>query len=510
MRLLFSNWMLANDNNANLVINEIFYGVLAFVLVVLIICLVVIMKNYSRRIDVQKNVVKSNKQLEENLSDANDELDSIKQERDSLREKYEELKKLKDKLYIVAYNDRLTNLPNRHALTEMIDNTIATLRKDEKFVLVHIDLDDFKSVNDKLGHSYGDVLILDVSYRLKEAIDENDYLARFGSDEFMVFSQNIDDIAQYDKKIKKIQKVFAYPFVISGREFFVTISAGVVVAPKDGKTTSLLMRNADLAMYEAKNMGKNTYCYYEDSIGEKYAQRLILQSEIAKGIENNEFDVFYQPVVNVKDNKVDMYEALLRWKHPQKGIITPNMFLATAISTGQINKLGEIVLDKVFDTIQEKKCLVSVNLSNREFFNNDLITTIERASRNKERVLDKLYIEIKEKTLIEDVDTAKAIINRLKMLGVKVIIDNFGINLTSLTCINSVEISMIKIDKSFLDAAMFEESYKVLIEGIIKLTQSLGIASAIEGVEDIEQLKLLESVNCKKAQGFYFGKPDNI
>lgn len=510
MRLLFSNWMLANDNNANLVINEIFYGVLAFVLVVLIICLVVIMKNYSRRIDVQKNVVKSNKQLEENLSDANDELDSIKQERDSLREKYEELKKLKDKLYIVAYNDRLTNLPNRHALTEMIDNTIATLRKDEKFVLVHIDLDDFKSVNDKLGHSYGDELILDVSYRLKEAIDENDYLARFGSDEFMVFSQNIDDIAQYDKKIKKIQKVFAYPFVISGREFFVTISAGVVVAPKDGKTTSLLMRNADLAMYEAKNMGKNTYCYYEDSIGEKYAQRLILQSEIAKGIENNEFDVFYQPVVNVKDNKVDMYEALLRWKHPQKGIITPNMFLATAISTGQINKLGEIVLDKVFDTIQEKKCLVSVNLSNREFFNNDLITTIERASRNKERVLDKLYIEIKEKTLIEDVDTAKAIINRLKMLGVKVIIDNFGINLTSLTCINSVEISMIKIDKSFLDAAMFEESYKVLIEGIIKLTQSLGIASVIEGVEDIEQLKLLESVNCKKAQGFYFGKPDNI
>lgn len=510
MKLLLSNWMIANDNNTNLIINEVFYGVLAFVLVVLIICLVVIMKNYSRRVDVQNNVVKSHKKLEENLSDANDELDNIRQDRDSLLEKYEELKKLKDKLYIIAYNDRLTNLPNRQALTEMIDNTIATLRKDEKFVLVHIDLDDFKSVNDKLGHSYGDELILDVSYRLKEAIDENDYLARFGSDEFIVFSQNIDDITEYDKKIKKIQKVFAYPFVISGREFFVTISAGIVVAPKDGKTTSLLMRNADLAMYEAKNMGKNTYCYYEDSIGEKYAQRLELQSEITKGIENDEFDVYFQPIVTVKDSNVEMYEALLRWNHPNKGLITPEVFLSTAISTGQINKLGEIVLEKVFNTIENKKCKVSVNLSDREFFNNDLIATIERTSRNKENVLNNLYIEIKESTLVENIEVTKSIINRLKMLGIKVIVDNFGVNLTSLTCINAMDISMIKIDKSFLDAAMFEKSYEVLIEGIIKLADSLGIVSSIEGVEDVEQLNLLDSVNCKRAQGYYFGKPGII
>lgn len=508
MWLLLSNLMVADSGQFNTIINEIVYGVLAFVLVVLIICLVFIMKNYSHRVDAQKNVEKSHKKLEEALSGTNDELEEIKQERDSLQEKYDELKKVKDKLYSIAYNDRLTNLPNKQSLIEMIDNTIATLRKDEKFVMVHIDLDNFKNVNDKLGHSYGDELILDVSYRIKEALDENDFLARYGSDEFIVFSQNIADVAEYDNKIKRIQKVFAYPFVISGREFFVTISAGIVVAPKDGKTTSLLMRNADLAMYEAKNMGKNTYCYYEESIGEKYAQRLELQSDITKGIENKEFDVFYQPIVYVADNKVNMYEALLRWHHPNKGLLLPGDFLSTAISTGQISLLGEIVLDKVFDTIQKEKCLISVNLCSREFYNNELISIIEKTSRNRTEVLSKLYVEIKEDVLMENIELAKSVINRLKMLGVKVVIDNFGLNLTSLTMLNSVDISMIKIDKSFLDAAMFDESYRILIEGIIKVANHLGIGSVIEGVEDATQLTLIKNVECKNAQGFYLGKPE--
>ena len=510
MSFLLNNWLTTQNGQSQVLINEIIYGVLAFVLVVLIICLVVIMKNYSHRVDAQKNVVKSNKKLEEDLTGVNDELENIRQEKDALIDKYEELKKVKDKLYAIAYNDRLTNLPNRQSILEMVDNTIATLRKDEKFVLVHIDLDDFKSVNDKLGHSYGDELILDVSYRLKEALDENDFLARYGSDEFVVLSQNIDDVTQYDNKINKIQKVFEYPFVISGREFFVTISAGIVVAPKDGKSTSLLMRNADLAMYEAKNMGKNTYCYYEDSIGERYAQRLELQSEITKGIEGEQFEVVYQPIKNVSNKEVEMYEALIRWNHPGKGVLNPDVFLPTAISTGQIILLGEIVFNKVFDIIQKEQCLISVNLSNREFFNNDLISIIEKASRNRNQVLGNLYVEIKENILVENIENARNIINRLKMLGIRVIIDNFGLNLTSLTALSSVDISMIKVDKSFLDAAMFEENYRIMIECIIKVAESLGIKSAVEGVEDVEQLALLENVKCKSAQGFYFGKPQNL
>lgn len=510
MKVLFDSILSSQVNETQSFMNEVFYGILAFVLIVLIICLVIIMRNYSHRVDAQKSAIKSNKKLEENLTGVNEELEQLKAEKEALSEKYHELKKLKDKLYAIAYNDRLTNLPNRQALIEMIDNTIVTLRKDEKFVLVHIDLDDFKKVNDKLGHSYGDELILDVSHRLKEAIDENDYLARYGSDEFVIFSQNIDDISEYEQKIKKMQKVFGYPFIISGREFFVTISIGIVVAPKDGKTTSLLMRNADLAMYEAKNNGKNTYCYYEESIGERYAGRLQMQSEITNAIENEEFDVVYQPVITASDKKVSMYEALLRWNHPDKGILMPKDFLSTAISTGQISKIGEIVLKKVVDTIVLKKCKVSVNMSLREFYSSDFIGMIERVSEDNKEALNNLLIEIKEETLLDNPEKAKQIIGELKSLGIGVIIDNFGISLTSLTSLNSLDVSMVKIDKSFLDAAMFEESYKILIEGIIKMCDSLGIASAVEGIEDALQMELIDEVKCKNCQGFYYGKPDII
>lgn len=490
--------------------NKVIYGFVYALLLLLLVMLIIIISNYSKRIKKYEGMG-ANNSVKDKVDDESDEVERLLKENQSLNEKIEDLKKNRDKFYALAYNDKLTNLPNKNALCELIDSTITTLRKDEQFILVHIDLDNFKTVNDKLGHSYGDELILDASHRLMEALDENDYLSRIGSDEFIILSQNIGDIADYEEKIKKFQKVFAYPFIISGREIFITISMGVVVAPKDGKNTGLLLRNADLAMLEAKNNGRNTYCYYGEQIGEKYAQKLEMQSEITRAIENGEFQVFYQPVIDFSESRnVDEaeFEALLRWNHPDKGLLLPEEFLPVAIKTGQIISICEIVLDSVFERLsREKNARISVNLSNREFFSGVLIDMIKTRVEKYDIDTSHLELELKEDIFSDKSMNAMPLIEELKAMGINIIIDNFGVKLASMTAIGISEISKIKIDRSFVDAAMFEESYRLMIEAIIKVGDSLGIKTIAEGVESIEQEKMLKSVKCKCFQGFYYGAP---
>ncbi len=507
MGLLFSDETFAA---AGLNYNTAIYGFVYILLSVLLIMLVIIIRNYSKRISMYENM-SAEEGKKEIVHENSDEYEKLLQENQSLNEKIEELKKNRDRLYTMAYNDKLTNLPNRHALCELIDSTITTLRKDEQFVLVHIDLDNFKSVNDKLGHSYGDELILDASHRLMEALDENDYLSRIGSDEFIILSQNIEDIADYEEKIRKFQKVFAYPFIISGREIFITISMGIVVAPKDGKNTGLLLRNADLAMLEAKNNGRNTCCYYGEQIGEKYAQKLEMQSEITKAIENGEFQVYYQPVIDFSPdrNKQEAeYEALLRWNHPEKGLLLPEQFLPVAIKTGQIVLICEIVLDNVFERLaREADTKISVNLSNREFFSGNLIDMIKIRVEKYNIDASRLELELKEDIFADESLNTMPLIEKLRSMGIEIIVDNFGVRLASMTALGISDISKIKIDKSFVDAAMFEETYKLMIEAIIKVSDSLGIKTIAEGVESVEQEKMLKSVKCKCFQGFYYGAP---
>ncbi|MBE5935130.1 MAG: EAL domain-containing protein [Lachnospiraceae bacterium] len=468
-----------------------------------------------------KKSVKIQKGLETKIATLQEEIDNINSERDilvgeykSILDKYDATKKKKDKLHKLAYNDSLTDLPNRIALQEVIDSAFATVRKDEKFILMHIDLDNFKIVNDTLGHTFGDELILDVSHRIKEAIDENDTLARYGSDEFLIFSQNIADIGEYEEKVKKIKKVFSYPFVLSQKEFFITMSIGLVVAPDEAKNTQALMMNADLAMFEAKSMGKNTYCYYSNEIGEKYSKKLEIQAEITKAIENEEFEVHYQPIVNINDNDTLGYEAFVRWNHPEKGLLYPQEFLEVANETGQIIEIGKFVFEDVFKQLKRwkeskiTKPLVSVNLSKRQFFDNDLIVLLEYMMETYGISGDMLEIEIKEKTVTEDIEKSSEIASKLNELGIKLVIDNFGANCSTIGVLKVLPISKIKIDRSYLESAMFEECDRVTIASLISIAESHRIACVVEGVEYGEQIDFLKTVNCENVQGYLFGKPE--
>ncbi|NLK28804.1 MAG: diguanylate cyclase, partial [Clostridiales bacterium] len=224
--------------------------------------------------------------------------------KDSLRElsiRYEELNKNKENMKRLAYTDYLTELPNRIAFTEMLDHVMLTLRNEEIIAIMDIDIDNFKNINDIQGHSYGDELLIDVSYRLKQVLDENDFLARIGGDEFAVLTQNLTDMAALEDKIKKIRNVFSFPFVLSTKEYFITVSIGIAFAPKDGKTSQVLMKNGDAAMYVAKENGKNTYAYFDPSLNQKLTEKIEIQSELRKAIERNEFELYYQPQMDIKN-----------------------------------------------------------------------------------------------------------------------------------------------------------------------------------------------------------------
>lgn len=488
--------------------------ILLVVLFGMAICFAYILALYKKVNNSEKKAKKNMVRVQEELDNTISERDVLMVEYKSLMDKYDATKKKKDRLHKMAYSDSLTDLPNKVALQEVIDSAFATLRKEEKFILMHIDLDNFKIVNDTLGHAYGDELILDVSHRIKEAIDENDTLARYGSDEFLIFSQNISDIGEYEEKVKKVQKVFSYPFVLSNKEFFITMSIGLVVAPDEAKSTQSLMMNADLAMYEAKASGKNTYCYYTEDIGIKYSKKLEIQSEITKALDNNEFEVHYQPVINIETNSTVEYEAFVRWNHPEKGLLLPEEFIDVAIDTGQIINIGKIVLEDVCRQLKvwkEEKIttpLVSINFSKRQFYDNDLIDLLKSLLEKYDISGDMIEIEVKESTISDDIEKAQLVTDSLHELGIKIIIDNFGSNCSTINVLKLLPISKIKIDKSYLESAMFEECDRVTIASLISIADSHGITCIVEGVEYGEQIDFLKTINCQNVQGYLFGKPE--
>lgn len=495
-----------------IVIDQLVGIIILSATIIVFVLLVIYAVRFRKAKHLQNLTNKENLRMKERFRELEEAYSSSLSSLNDLTGKYEELNKNKESMKKLAYTDFLTELPNRVAFTEMLDNIMLTLRSEEVIAVMDIDIDNFKNINDSLGHSYGDELLIDVTYRLKQAMDENDYLARIGGDEFIVLTQNLKDTVSFEDKIKKIKNVFSYPFVLSTKEYFVTVSIGVAYAPKDGKTSSTLIKNVDSAMYVAKANGKNTHAYFDYSFNQRLTEKIETQSELRKALERNEFELFYQAQMNLETKQVVGFEALIRWNHPTKGIISPDEFIYIAEETGLIIPIGKWVLKTACEQLKQwseefPDVKMAVNLSARQFKDRDIVKlvcdTIDETGINPKN----LELEITESIALDDIEYTITTIQELRRIGVEFSLDDFGTGYSSMNYLKRLPVNNLKIDKSFLDTVMEDTCDQKIIQTIIALARNLNLFVIAEGVESFDQESFLKEANCDKAQGFLYSKP---
>ncbi len=477
-----------------------------------ILLLIVLLILHNRKSRAFKALTGQKEELAEDYQTLENSYEEAVNTRNQYQLKNEELKKSNEKLKKTAYTDLLTQLPNRYALTELVDNVMLTLRNEEVVALMYIDVDDFKQITDNLGHSYGDELLIDITHRLKQSIDENDYLSRLGSDEFVILTQNFTDIGEYEAKIKKILKVFEYPFVLSLKEYFVTVSIGIAMAPKDGKTTQVLLKSADTAMYSAKMTGKNTFAYFKPDMNDRIMEKIQNQAELRRAIEKKEFVVYYQPQIDLKTGKITGFEALVRWEHAEKGVLKPSQFIKLSEETGLIVPIGLMVMEEALQQLKGwqdkgyKDLTMSINTSVRQLKDNDFYQKvkeiIERIGVNPANI----ELEITESSALQESEHARHVIEALNELGISFALDDFGTGYSSMNYLKLYPISNIKMDKSFLDTLFTDDFNKSIIESTIALVQSMNLTVTAEGIESCEQEDFLKSARCNKAQGYLYSE----
>lgn len=506
--------LLVHSNGTSYEIDKLLGNSILCVMIGIIILLGILLVRVGKKTKMEHGEKHTQFKLQESNRKLEAAYEEVTVSQNQLSTKYEELKRNEEKNHKLAYTDYLTELPNRIAFTDELDKELAKMENDRTIAIMYIDLDNFKNINDSLGHSYGDELIIDVSHRLKEAIDGNDLLSRFGGDEFIILTKDLaDDVTEYESKIKRIQKVFSYPFVLAMKEFFITISIGVSVAPKDGNTTQSLIKNVDAAMYVAKGMGKNTYCYYDESINKRLLEKIELQSEIRKSNENHEFEVYYQAQIDLNSDKIVGFEALVRWNHPERGLIAPMDFVPIAEETGLIVPIGKWVLAEACRQLKEWEdkgfhdINIAVNLSARQFRDSDLVQMVYDIIEETKINPELLELEITESIALDDIEYSVETIKALKKVGVQFSLDDFGTGYSSMNYLKKLPVKNLKIDKSFLDTIMDDTSDQKIVSTIIKLAQILNLEVIAEGVEYDDQASFLKDVNCNKAQGYLYSKP---
>ena len=436
-------------------------------------------------------------------------------EKEQYREQLEQLLEERTaEVDYLAYYDTVTQLPNRALFEDRVAQAIVMAKSSgQTLAVLFISLDQFKKVNDTLGHGPGDILLREFAERLKSCIAQTDTVARFGSDEFALLRTQIEGADDVIETIGSLSQVLKFVFELDGQELFATASVGISLFPVDGEEGHTLLKNAGAALYKAKRSGGANYQFYTADIHDRASRRLSLETTLRRAIQNHEFLLHYQPKVSVDSLEITGVEALIRWHHPQLGLVSPAEFIPLAEDTGLIISIGEWVLkeaclqNKRWQTQGFAPIRTAVNISARQLHDQGFADTVIRILKETNLAPQYLELELTESSIMQNAELAANVLSRLKSMGIYCSIDDFGTGFSSLASLKRLPINALKIDKSFVSEAPSEPDDAALVMAIVTLAHNLRLKVIAEGVETEEQLRLLHLLRCDEIQGFLFSKP---
>ena len=417
------------------------------------------------------------------------------------------------KIQCLEYRDSLTQLPNRLLFVDRLEQAIVRAeRHRESIALMVIDIDDFKLVNDSFGHETGDKLIKAVGDLISKSMRRADTVARLGGDEFAIIIENIDGQDDAISIADNVTTILEHNVRLDDQETFTSASVGIAMFPNDGIDAGTLLKNADTAMFRAKEKGRRCFQFYKSEMSVNAMERLELENSIRMAIKNNELVVHYQPTIDIHNNEISGVEALLRWQHPEKGIITPDDFLQVAIDSGLIVTIGEWVIKTICHQLRVWKDAgmenqnIAINLSAKQFKGQDLVTVFKVAMEEHQIEASELTIEVTEKTLISSEGEIEDTLVKLHDMGMTITVDDFGIGFASLTNLKDLPIDVVKIDEKFIVGVPDNEQDVAVVTAIAGLTRGLKLKLLAEGIENERQLNMLKGLGCQYAHGFYWSK----